>query len=504
MICAHLEAITEGRVVDGRVYNRLLINVPPGMMKSLLVAVFWIAWEWGPRNMPSMRYVCLSHDMTNSIRDSLRTRRLVSSEWYQSLWGDRVRLTGDQNVKTLFENSSTGFRQVASFDNVTGKRGDRIILDDPNSWGSANSEVQRASVNEWFLGALQSRMNHPVKSAIVVIMQRLHEDDVSGVILEHKGRGLGYDHIMLPMHFDVRRGFHGDERVCTKLGFHDMREHEGELLFPDRFPDWYVKDQMATMGPYEISGQYQQEPVSKGGGIIKDDWWILYEPPPGDERAYPPFDFIMASLDTAYTEKQENDYSAMTIWGVFSTTNKTTAITGMATRYATRQQLERTYIQGAPNVMLMYAWQKRLNFPDLLKQVVATCKKFKVDKLIIENKAAGISLEQEIRRVLGIEGMGIELINPGNLDKVARLHSVSGVFHEGIVWAPDKEWAQEVIRQVSSFPKAKHDDLTDTVSQAIRHMRDIGILTRAQERMQALEEAKRVWGRKLLAPLYSV
>ena len=505
MICAHLEAITEGRIIDGKVYNRLLINVPPGMMKSLLTAVFWIAWEWGPRNMPSMRYVCLSHDSANSIRDSLRTRRLVSSEWYQSLWGDRVRLTGDQNVKTLFENSATGFRQVASFENVTGKRGDRIILDDPNSWGSANSEVQRMAVNEWFLGALQSRMNHPVKSAIVVIMQRLHEEDVSGVILEHKGRGLGYDHIMLPMHYDKRRAYDTEgNRITTKLGYYDIREEEGELLFPERFPEWYVKDQMATMGPYEISGQYQQEPVSKGGGIIKDDWWTLYVPPEDDETAYPPFDFIMASLDTAYTEKQENDYSAMTVWGIFSTTDKTTAITGMAMRWATRQQLERTYVQGAPNVMLMYAWQKRLSFPDLLKQVVKTCKEMKVDKLIIENKAAGISLEQELRRVLGIEGMGIQLINPGNLDKVARLHSVSGIFAEGIIWAPDKEWAQQVIRQVSSFPKAKHDDLTDTVSQAIRHMRDIGLLTRAQERMYSLDEGSRFSGNKAAAPLYPV
>jgi predicted phage terminase large subunit-like protein len=504
MICAHLEAITNGEVIDGRVYNRLLINVPPGMMKSLLVAVFWPAWEWGPKNMPSMRYVCLSHDSANSIRDSLRMRRLVSSEWYQAHWGDRVRLTGDQNVKTLFENSATGFRQVASFENVTGKRGDRIILDDPNSWGSANSEVQRMAVNEWFLGALQSRMNHPVKSAIIVIMQRLHEEDVSGVILEHRGKGLGYDHIMLPMHYDKRRAYTPEgHRVTTKLGYYDIREEEGELLFPERFPDWYVKDIESTMGPYEVAGQMQQEPVAKGGGIIKDDWWMLYTPPPERPDEYPPFDFIMASLDTAYTEKQENDYSAMTIWGVFSTTDRTTAITGMAQRYATRQQIERLYVEGAPNILLMYAWQERLSFPDLLKKVVWACKKYSVDKLIIENKAAGISLEQELRRVLGIEGMAIQLINPGNLDKVARLHSVSGVFSEGIVWAPEREWAETVIRQVSSFPKGKHDDLTDTVSQAVRHLRDIGILTRAQERMYTLDEGTRFRG-KAPPPLYPV
>ena len=227
-ICAHLEAITDGVELDnGELYNRLLINVPPGLMKSLLCGVFFPAWEWGPRNMPHLRYVCASHSLDLAIRDGLRMRRLITSEWYQKRWGDRVTLTGDQNQKTKFENTSTGFRQAAAAGSITGARGDRVIIDDPMSVDGANSDAQRESTVQWFLEAVPTRLNNPDSSAIIVIMQRLHEADVSGVILDKR---LGYDHVMLPMMLDKTRVY------PTKLGIVDPRETEGELLFPARVP----------------------------------------------------------------------------------------------------------------------------------------------------------------------------------------------------------------------------------------------------------------------------
>jgi predicted phage terminase large subunit-like protein len=489
MICAHLEAITdELELDDGDIYNRLLINVPPGMMKSLLM-VFWNAWEWGPRNMAHLRYVCVSHDMGNTIRDNMRVRQIIESDWYREFWGDRVQMKADQNAKTNFENTKGGFRIGASPGGVTGKRGDRVILDDPNSWESANSEAMRDTTNNWFRGALQLRLNRPKYSAIVCIMQRLHEDDVSGVILDG---GLGYDAIILPMRYDP------DRSAPTKLGFVDPREEPGELLFEARFPRKFVDRVEKTMGPYEVSGQHQQSPTPKGGGIIKDDWWLLL--PAGSK--YPPFDFVLASLDTAYTEKQENDYSAMTIWGVFSPTTSRTGATSIVNRHGGRGAVERFEIEGAPNIMLVYAWQERASFPDLVKKVAELCSEFKVDKLIIENKAAGISLEQEMRRTFATERFAVQLIDPKSLDKTARLYSVQSIFSEGMVWAPGKTWAEMVIRQVSSFPKGKHDDLVDTVSQALRHLRDIGILTRAPERLHDIEESMRYTGPTRPAPLY--
>ncbi len=168
-VSAHLEAVTAGEI------TRLLINVPPGTMKSLLAGVFWPAWEWGPKNRPSLRTVAVSHTERLALRDNLRTRRLITSPWYRRLWGNRVRLTRDQNRKGRFETTATGLREAVSAGSITGSRGDRVILDDPISVDGAASERVREAVAQWFLEAVPTRLNDPVRSAIVVIMQRLHE-----------------------------------------------------------------------------------------------------------------------------------------------------------------------------------------------------------------------------------------------------------------------------------------------------------------------------------------
>lgn len=215
-ICEHLEAITDGhKLDDGTLYNRLLVNVPPGSMKSLITNVFWPAWEWGPCNLPHLRYVCAAHKVENlSARDSRRMRQLITSEWYQARWGEQVKLAKDQNEKLNFVNSVGGFRIATAITSLTGIRGDRVIIDDPHSVDSAASETQRQTEVTTFLEAIPTRLNDPIRSSIVIIMQRLHEEDVSGIILDKQ---LGYDHLMLPMEFDPARAF------PTKLGFMDPR-----------------------------------------------------------------------------------------------------------------------------------------------------------------------------------------------------------------------------------------------------------------------------------------
>ena len=462
-ICAHLEAITDGVELDnGELYNRLLINVPPGTMKSLLCGVFWPAWEWGPRNMPHLRYVCASHSLDLAIRDGLRMRRLIMSEWYQKRWGDRVTLTGDQNQKTKFENTSTGFRQAAAAGSITGARGDRVIIDDPHSVDGANSDAQRESTVQWFLEAVPTRLNNPDSSAIIVIMQRLHEADVSGVILDKR---LGYDHVMLPMMLDKARVY------PTKLGIEDPRETEGELLFPARFPQDVVDRDSKVMGPYATAGQFQQEPTPRGGGVIKAQWWETWM-----EDGYPAFDYIIASIDTAYTSKTENDPSAMTVWGVFSGDIATSArsdnfvsprgkfksVEEEAARFdegvRIRDMLDHNP-ESVPRVFLMGAWQEHLELSALVAKVASTCRKFRVDKLLVEAKASGLSVAQEIRRLYGAEDWAVQLINPGSLDKLARVYSIQHLFSEGMIYAPDRQWADMVIRQCEVFPKGKHDDL---------------------------------------------
>lgn len=510
-ICYHLEAISNGVMLDDDTYyNRVLINIPPGAMKSLILNVFWPAWEWGPRGMPNLRYICAAHKIENlSARDSRRMRQLITSEWYQRLWGDIVCLKSDQNEKLNFENTAGGFRIATAITGLTGMRGDRVIIDDPHSVDSAFSDVQRESEVNTFLTAVPTRTNDPIKSAIVVIMQRLHEEDVSGVILEKPE--LGYDHIMLPMWFDQTRA------APTKLGYVDPRETEGDLLFPERFPESVVNRDAASLGEYGTAGQFQQSPVPIGGGIIKRDWWLTWE---SEDNQFPPFDYIIGYLDTAYTEKTINDYSAMIVWGVFTINTIATPsrVIGMDGKTFYRG---RTYNDGSPKVMMMYAWQKRLqlhgkNYVDgrplsnkldddndgLVEKVAKVAKAFKIDKLLIENKAAGISVAQELARLYGYEKFSVQLDDPKSQDKTARLYSVQHLFQEGMVYAPDKEWVETVITQVGQFPTGKHDDLVDCVSGGIRHLREIGLLTRAPEHRQEVEESMRTIRQNEAVPLY--
>lgn len=258
VMCDALERVARGET------RRLLINVPPGTSKSTICGVFFPMWIWGPQARPSARFVGVAHEQSLGVRDNLKCRRLASSDWYQSLWGETVTLTGDQNTKVNFENTATGFRQVATPSNITGRRGDFVILDDPLSAENANSEAEREKVNLWFRESLPTRLNNPDSSAIIVVMQRLHERDVSGLILAEQ---LGYEHVMLPMRFEVDRA-----------DPYDWRTEEGELLFPERFSEETVTELEKTLGAYATAGQLQQRPAPREGGLFKPSWFGILSP----------------------------------------------------------------------------------------------------------------------------------------------------------------------------------------------------------------------------------
>ncbi len=253
-ICAHLEAVTRGEI------TRLLMNVPPGTMKSLLTGVIWPAWEWGPRGQPQTRIIGTAHKQDLAIRDAMKCRRLIQSKWYQTRWP--VALQSDNNAKLRFENTSTGFREAMAFTSMTGARGDRVILDDPLSADDANSDAALMAAELSFLEALPTRVNND-RSAIVVIMQRLHERDTSGLILS---KGLPYVHLCLPMRYDP-------SRRCETAWFTDPRTRDGELLFPERFPEVQVAELEKTLGSYASAGQLQQRPAPRGGGLFKRHWF---------------------------------------------------------------------------------------------------------------------------------------------------------------------------------------------------------------------------------------
>lgn len=488
-VAEHLQAVVDGDI------KRLLINIPPRMGKSSITSVAFPAWTWAqrehtPTSGPGVQFLCASYGSSLAMRDSVKCRRLIESSWYQEIWGDRFNLTSDQNTKGRFLNDKRGERLITSVDaKVTGEGGSIIIVDDPNAANEAFSEANITATKDWWDGTMSTRLNDQKTGAMIVIQQRLAEDDLTGHILENDTES-EWTHLCLPMKFEKDRSF------VTSIGWEDPRTKEGELLWPDRFGDKEVDRLERALGPFGAAGQLQQRPEPAGGGVIKSDWWLKWE-----GRAYPPMDYIIASLDTAYTLNTNNDYSAMTIWGVFSEDMNATAIKTFG-KEGRANEVKRHYVEGAPKLMLMHAWQERLELHQLMEKVADTCKRLKVDKLLIENKAAGISVAQELRRVYSSAGWAVQLSDPKSQDKLSRLYSIQHLFADGIVFAPDLEWAQTVITQVGQFPKGKHDDLVDTVSMAIRHLRDLGLLTRSAERRAELDGMITYPG-KQNAPLYT-
>ncbi len=488
----HLQAVVDGEI------KRLIINIPPRCSKSALCSVVFPAWVWAQQKHshtsgPGVSFLYASFKDSLALRDSRACRKVIQSNWYQERWGGRFQLEDDQNTKERFTNSAGGFRLITSIEakGATGDGASILIIDDGNSAKEVESDAVVESTNDWLDGTVGTRLNSQKLGAIIEIQQRLGEKDITGHLLEKdKGRG-AWTTVVLPMRFEMWR-----KEYVSPIGWRDPRTREGELLWPERFGEEEVSALEDWMGQWRAAGQLQQTPQPKGGGIIKDSWWKLWE-----KDAYPPMDFILGSLDTAYTLKDVNDYSALTIWGIFSP-----ALLDQANiildPYGKPIRSGLAAIEGSPKVMFMYCWQERLEFHQLVERVAETCTRFKVDLLLIENKAAGISAAQELRRLYSAESFGVQLCDPKSQDKMSRLYSIQHLFQEGIVWAPDRKWSQEAIVQVSQFPHGRHDDITDTVSQAMRYLRESGLIARAPEVAAEVESQKSYQGHQ--QPLYSV
>ena len=490
-IAMHLQAVVDGDI------RKLIINLPPRHGKSLLLSVAFPAWTWAQplrsgTSGPGVPFLYASYADKLSLRDSVKCRRLIESPWYQERWGHRFQLTGDQNTKSRFTNDQGGERLITSIGaGVTGEGGNIICIDDPNA---ANDIASEASIEEtitWWTTAMPSRLNDPETGAFIIIQQRLGENDLTGHIQENELEG--WTQLILPGRYEPERSF------VTTIGWKDPRTEPGQLLWPERFSEASLKRLEVTMGPWTFAGQIQQRPEPKGGGIIKSEWWQLWE---GD--AYPAMDFILATLDTAYTTKQANDPSALVIWGIFS--GDGAAMPSLVIDNEGRPMyINHSFAQGAPKAMMMYAWTGRLELHELVEAVAKKCtatkKGIPVDMLLIENKASGISVAQEIRRLYSNERFSVQLFDPKSQDKMARLYSVQHLFAEGIIFSPDTKWAQAVIKQCGMFPKGSHDDLVDCVSMGLRTLRDMGLLTRGPERLAEIEESKRFRGNQN-EPLY--
>jgi predicted phage terminase large subunit-like protein len=291
-VCEHLEAISRRQI------HHCLFNIPPGTMKSLMVSVMWHAWEWGPFGRPDLRYLATAFNDGPVKRDTRKARDLILSEWYQSLWPIEMTRTGE----TSFANVKTGNREGVAFTSLTSQRGNRLLIDDPHSVNSAESETERESTTRLFRESALNRLNDQQADSIVLMMQRLHVQDMTGVIEE---LGLDFVKVVLPMEFEPER------RCETRIGFRDPRQAEGELLDPVRFPRPAIDALKKGMTAYAYDGQYQQRPVPREGGTFKRHWFEFVPAPPAYRK-------ICRGWDLAATKSNKSAWTAGTRMSVYN------------------------------------------------------------------------------------------------------------------------------------------------------------------------------------------
>jgi predicted phage terminase large subunit-like protein len=418
-ICDHLQAVTDGRI------NRLLINVPPGTMKSLLTSVLWPAWEWGPMGRPSLRYLTSSYTEKYVKRDSRRMRDLVQSEWYRSLWPE-VELV--RAGEASFANTKTGFREGVPFASLTGGRGDRVIIDDPHSTETAESEAERLNTTRIFRESVPTRLNDPKTSAIIVIMQRLHEDDVSGQIAK---LGLGYEHLMLPMEFEPER------RCRTSIGFVDPRAYEGELLFPERFPRSVVDRDKVPMGSYAVAGQFQQRPAPRSGGMFqRGDFEIVDAVPAGGQEC--------RAWDFAATQPKPGKQPDWTVG------------------------LRMKHVGGIFYVQDVR--RDRWSPADVEKNLKATASQDGLSVRIRMPEDPGAAGKSDAAtKVKLLAGYDVQTVRPTG-EKSVRAKPASAQAEAGNVKLVRGPWNDTFLDEVCSFPNAQHDDQVDAFADALNEL----------------------------------
>lgn len=516
-VAEHLEAVAFGDI------RKLCINMPPRHSKTLLTSVCFNAWLWArepddryPLIGPASRFMCLSYAENLAMDNAILTRRLVGSEWFKSLWGDRVQLTTDQANKHKFDTSAGGTRISGSFSGtITGRGASVRVYDDPHKMDEVESQTVREGVLKIYDTTLKSRVTDPRTSAEVLVAQRGHQDDLSNKFLSDPE----VVHLNLPAEYDATRHcvtvLKWDKGKPTKT-WEDPRKHDGELLWPLR---WGPKELAPyKKNTYEWSAQWQQMPVPRGGGLFKDEWWQVHEVIRQKDKTLkfvPSFSpiFVVAGLDTAFSENEQNDYSALVVWAVY--------------------EEART---GHRRIMLVDAWKKQLaelhgvtlekgetesegayihrSMPKwgLVEWVAHTCTKRRVDRLLVENKTRGHDVVKEIKRLHANRDWSVRPWEPKGGDKWTRAHSIVDLFTDDMIYAPATitesgnveflEWAQMVQVEMGAFPKGAHDDIVDAAVMGLKHLREIGMAVRKDEAKAEAEH--RATHRPQSAPIYQV
>ena len=411
------------RVANGEL-KRLIINMPPRHTKSEFASYLFPAWFLG--KFPEKKIIQTAHTAELAVGFGRKVRNLVNTPAYQEIFP--TKLSSDSKAAGRWNTHAGGdYFAIGVGGAVTGKGADVLIIDDPHSEQEAmqgNPEVYDR-VFEWYGSGPRQRLQPG--GSIIIVMTRWSKRDLTGQILANS----------------MKR--EGDEWEVIEF----------PALLPSGTPlweeFWSKKELEAIKAEIPVSkweAQYQQNPTSEEGAIIKRDMWKIW-----DKEVPPPCEYIIQSWDTAFEKHSRADYSACTTWGVFYHPN--------------------TNGVDVANIILLDAFKERMEFPDLKKKAHELYKEWEPDSLIIEKKAAGAPLIYELRQI----GIPLSEYTPSKgSDKIARVNAISDLFASGYVWCPEKRWAEEVMEECASFPNGEHDDIVDSTSQALIRFRQGGFL----------------------------
>ena len=418
----HLEAIAYHltRVLEGEI-KRLIITIPPRSLKSICGSVCFPAFVLG--HDPTRKIICVSYAESLARKHANDCRAIMRSAFYNRVFPN-TRISASKDSELEFATTMGGYRLTTSVGGtLTGRGGNLIIIDDAQKPQDAYSELARENVKQWYSNTLLSRLDDKNNDAIVVIMQRLHMDDLVGHLLEQEG----WTHLNLPAIAET------EHQIPVGPAQSHLRRPD-DVLHPEREPRAVLDEFKRSMGSLDFAAQYQQEPVAEGGNLIKWNWFRFYDDPPARQRG----DRIIISWDTAMSSKELSSYSACVV----------------------------LQIRGETAYVLEVV-RDRLEYPDLKRKVIQVYRNWRnaCDRceLVIENKGSGMSLIQELKR----DNIHAIAVDPEG-DKVMRMNAHTARLEAGSLMLPCRaSWLDELRREILAFPAGRYSDQVDALSQAL-------------------------------------